>query len=410
MGSKYAVKPHNGFFYDMIMLILRPYLWLKYRFKAPKDIPAMPDGPILLLGSHTGNLDFLFALAALRKKRFHAVVAAHFYRNKSLAWLLTLLRCIKKEQFRADVESIAKMRGVISIGESLLIYPEGEVNGTGRTSSAPRSIAKLAKLLKAPVYAVRTHGSYFTRTKWNPIQRRGKVETEIELVATSEELKQLDAEKLYQRIESKLYVDDYAWQKQRMIAFSGGKRAKGLEKLLYLCPRCGAESTTRTEYNDIFCTKCSNRGSMDEYGFLHAHDEGCIIPEIVADWVELERERLRADIAKPDFRLSAECSLQYHLDPRSTEHTDVGHGTVTLTRDAITYAGTAEGREVTYSFPIDNIYKFPFEMGEQFDIPNTMRTIGIRPDDYQQNEKFVLALPLIHEYMKKQRAQHKEAE
>ncbi len=49
-------------------------------------------------------------------------------------------------------------------------------------------------------------------------------------------------------------------------------------------------------------------------------------------------------------------------------------------------------------------------MGKQFDIPNTMRTIGIRPDDYQQNEKFVLALPLIHEYMEKQRAQHKEAE
>ena len=143
---------------------------------------------------------------------------------------------------------------------------------------------------------------------------------------------------------------------------------------------------------------------------MHARDEGGIIPEIVADWVELERERLRADIAKPDFRLSAECSLQYHLDPRSTEHTDVGHGTVTLTRDAITYAGTAEGREVTYSFPIDSIYKFPFEMGKQFDIPNTMRTIGIRPDDYQQNEKFVLALPLIHEYMEKQRAQHKEAE
>ena len=132
MRSKYAVKPHIKPVYDMLTLLLRPYLWLKYRFRAPKDIPALPDGPIVLLGSHTGNLDFLFALATLRQKRFHAVVAAHFYRNHRIAWLLNLFRCIKKEQFRADVESIARMKNTIEMGESLLIYPEGEVNGTGR--------------------------------------------------------------------------------------------------------------------------------------------------------------------------------------------------------------------------------------------------------------------------------------
>ena len=200
MRSKYAVKPHIKPVYDMIMLLLRPYLWLKYRFRVPKDIPALPDGPIVLLGSHTGNLDFLFALATLRQKRFHAVVAAHFYRNRRIAWLLNLFRCIKKEQFRADVESIARMKNTIEMGESLLIYPEGEVNGTGRTAPFSDSIAKLAKLLKAPLYAARTHGGYFTRPKWNPVQRRGKVETEIELIATAEEVKSLSMNELYARI------------------------------------------------------------------------------------------------------------------------------------------------------------------------------------------------------------------
>ena len=134
MRSKYAVKPHIKPIYDMLTLLLRPYLRLKYRFRVPKNVPALPDGPIVLLGSHTGNLDFLFALATLRQKRFHAVVAAHFYRNRRIAWLLNLFRCIKKEQFRADVESIARMKNTIEMGESLLIYPEGEVNGTGRTA------------------------------------------------------------------------------------------------------------------------------------------------------------------------------------------------------------------------------------------------------------------------------------
>ena len=54
------------------------------------------------------------------------------------------------------MESIARMKNTIEMGESLLIYPEGEVNGTGRTAPFSDSIAKLAKLLKAPLYAART--------------------------------------------------------------------------------------------------------------------------------------------------------------------------------------------------------------------------------------------------------------
>lgn len=404
MRSKYAVKPHIKPVYDMLTLLLRPYLRLKYRFRVPKNVPALPDGPIVLLGSHTGNLDFLFALATLRQKRFHAVVAAHFYRNRRIAWLLNLFRCIKKEQFRADVESVARMKNTIEMGESLLIYPEGEVNGTGRTAPFSDSIAKLAKLLKAPLYAARTHGGYFTRPKWNPVQRRGKVETEIELIATAEEVKSLSMNELYARIEQKLFVDDYAWQKRRMIPFGGKNRAKGLENLLYLCPKCGGELTTRTDGNDIYCAACGNRGTVDEYGFLHPVGEGSVIPEMVPDWVELERDALRREIAEDDFALSAPCHIQYHLNHNTTAHTDVGRGTATLTHTELIYEGTAEGKPIRYAFPLEGIYKFPFNMGNQFDVPNTIRTISIRPENKQINEKFVLALPLIHEYINNKNA------
>ncbi len=398
MLSKYAVKPHIKPFYDVLMLLLRPYLYLKYRFRVPRDLPQLESGPIMLLGSHTGNLDFLFALATVRKKRFHAVVAAHFYRNKRIAFLLNTLRCIRKEQFRADVESIARMKNAVASGESLLIYPEGEVNGTGRTAKSSPSIARLAKLLKVPLYAARTHGGYFTRPKWNPVQTKGKVEIEIERIATAEEVSSLSTDELYARIEEKIYVDDYMWQKERMVPFSGKYKAKGLDKLIYLCPKCGREFTMRTDGNEIFCTECGNRGYMDEYGFLHPKSEKDSIPEFVPDWAELQRDALRREIASADFALTAPCKLQYHLNTNSVRHTDVGHGTVTLTHDTISYIGTAEGEDISYTFSLEGIQKFPFNMGNQFDVPNMRRTISIRPDNYQMNEKFVLALPLIHEY------------
>lgn len=127
----------------------------------------------------------------------------------------------KKEQFRADVESIARMKNTIEMGESLLIYPEGEVNGTGRTAPFSDSIAKLAKLLKAPLYAARTHGGLFHPPQMEPraaARQGGNGDRAHRHGGGSESL---SMNELYARIEQKLFVDDYAWQKRRMISFGG---------------------------------------------------------------------------------------------------------------------------------------------------------------------------------------------
>ena len=115
-------------------------------------------------------------------------------------------------------------------------------------------------------------------------------------------------------------------------------------------------------------------------------------------------DALRREIAKDDFALSAPCHIQYHLNHNTTAHTDVGRGTATLTHTELIYEGTAEGKPIRYAFPLEGIYKFPFNMGNQFDVPNTIRTISIRPENKQINEKFVLALPLIHEYINNKNA------
>lgn len=399
MGTNKTLKKQIAPMYDALCALLKPYLWLKYGFSVPKDLPRLPEGPILLLGSHMGNLDFLFALCSFKGKRFHPIVAAHFFANKRVAWLLNFFRCIKKEQFRADISSISKMRAAIAMGESLLIYPEGEVNGTGRTGKSVANTARLAKLLRVPVYGVRTYGSYFTRPKWNEVQKRGKVELEAELIADVDDVENLSTEELFEKIEQTVFCDDYAWQEKARVLFNRKNRAFGLDRLLYVCPRCKKEYTLAAQGDEIFCQSCGNRGTMDEYGFLSPNTKTDVIPRYVPDWVELQREALRKEIANGNFSLSAPCSIQYHLRENSLKHDTVGKGTVILDMKAISYVGTALGEQVELSFPIDNILKIPFDMGLRFDIPNTVRTISIMPDNFRMNQKFVLALPLIHEYL-----------
>lgn len=395
MKRRASTKKLNPMLYGAVAALLRPYLKLMYNFSVPKDVPALPPGPILLLGAHSSNLDFLFALPMLRKKRFNAVVTSYFFNNERLGKLLRFFHCIEKEQFRADVSAIRDMRASIKNGASVLIYPEGEVNGTGRCELPERNIVKLCRMLDVPVYAVRTSGSYLTRPKWGPVIRRGKVTAAVEEIADRAALREETDEALYRRICEKLENDDYAWQEKAMVPFPHRRCAEGLNNMLYLCPRCGEEFAMASLGDEIFCESCGNRGYMDQYGFLRPAGREDVIPRTPPEWIDLQRARIRQEFTKEGFVLLEAAYLQFHLRPDTAKSEDVGEGTVTLSREALTYEGSCNGEQVTLVYPVSTFTKLPFTMGSQFDVPNPLRYTSIRPKNPRTVEKFVLAVPVI---------------
>jgi 1-acyl-sn-glycerol-3-phosphate acyltransferase len=242
MKKRASTRKQNPALYALVSALLRPYLKLMYNFSVPKDVPKLPSGPILLLGAHSSNLDFLFALPTLRQKRFNIVVTSYFFNNERLAKLLRFFHCIEKEQFRADVSAIRDMRASVKNGASVLIYPEGEVNGTGRCEKPDHNIVKLCRMLDVPVYAVRTCGSYFTRPKWGPVIRRGRVTASVEEIVDAKALRELGDAELYARICDRLAVNDYAWQEQARVPFRHRLCAEGLHNISTSAPAASASS------------------------------------------------------------------------------------------------------------------------------------------------------------------------
>lgn len=399
MRKRASTKKNNAALYALVCALLRPYLKLMYNFSLPQKVPDLPPGPILLLGSHSSNLDFLFALPLLRKKRFNAVVTSYYFNNERLAKLLRFFHCIAKEQFRADVSAIRDIRASIKNGASVLIYPEGEVNGTGRCEKPERSIVKLCRMLDVPVFAVRTHGSYLTRPKWGPRVRRGRVTAEAFEVVDAEKLRSLSDEELYDCICEALESNDYAWQETMMVPFAHRRCAEGLHNMLYLCPRCDREFAMNTLEDEIFCEACGNRGFMDKYGFMHPAGKDDANPRTAPEWIDLQRDRIRRELAEQGegFRLCEKAYLQFHSKRNSAALEDVGEGVVTLDRHALTYEGTCNDEHVTLVYPLATFTKLPFSMGSQFDVPNPVRYTSIRPKNPRSVEKFVLTVPLIKE-------------
>ena len=120
-------------------------------------------------------------------------------------------------------------------------------------------------------------------------------------------------------------------------------------------------------------------------------------PESARQLRDLQCAALQEEMRAPDYRLTARCCLQYHLNEHALDHVDVGEGIVTLDRSGISYEGTAEGAPLAFHYPLSDFYKLPFAPGRRFELPPAPRVTAIRTLEPAAIWKFVLALPLLQQ-------------
>lgn len=389
----------NPVFYHLVMPPLRLYLFIRYNYRKPKTLPPIPKGePFVVLGSHASNLDFLFTFTALYPHRMNALVSSYFFGGKALSMLLRSLRCIPRKQFTADPASIRAMLSVIKRGGSVLLYPEGEVNGTGRFDRMPPGIGRLCKLMGVRIYAAVNSGSYMTRPKWSGCERKGKVECRVSLIADAATVRELSPRALEERIQKALYYDDHAWQKRARVPFKRGARAEGLQHLLYRCPRCGAEGQMRARGDTLSCVCCGNGARMDVYGLLHPLKKGDKIFDNVADWVRFERDALKRETALPDFHMQCKGSILLHLDAGKTSYRPVGDGVVGIGRDFITYEGVRLNKRVSLQWALKDFYKTPFNSGTHMEIPGDEEPrTALVTENRQLLQKYIFAVDALYD-------------
>ena len=93
-------------------------------------------------------------------------------------------------------------------------------------------------------------------------------------------------------------ITDDAWQRQREnpVRFRGKRRAEGMERALYLCPRCRRIGSLKTKDNRIFCD-CGLDLEYTETGFFRPETPFSTL----ADWDDWQQEQLHARaFCRPD--------------------------------------------------------------------------------------------------------------
>ncbi|MBQ6692014.1 MAG: hypothetical protein IJN00_01645, partial [Clostridia bacterium] len=113
-------------------------------------------------------------------------------------------------------------------------------------------------------------GGYFASPRWagSPI-RRGRMHGGPVNIYTAEQLAAMSPAEINAAITKDLHEDAYERQLAFPVPYRGKKLAEHMEKLLFLCPKCGAQETLSSKDDTVSCSACGLSFRYDRFGMLH---------------------------------------------------------------------------------------------------------------------------------------------
>lgn len=115
-------------------------------------------GPVILAPNHVSLLDPWIMCAAVPNP-MRSMAAAYLYRTPGLAQYLYGMGAFPLEQGKTDMSALARARGYLSRGATVMIFPEGGCSPDGRPRPWLPGVAVLAIRSGSPVIPVIIEGS-----------------------------------------------------------------------------------------------------------------------------------------------------------------------------------------------------------------------------------------------------------
>ena len=266
-----------------ICALARGPIWLLTHLSYPVKIEKQKSGEqALILFNHQTALDqFLVGLAF--PQPIYYVASEDLFSIGFLARAMEYAVApipIKKQA--TDIRAVKTCLRVAKEGGSIAIAPEGNRTYSGRTCYMNPAIGSLAKKLGLPVLLFRIEGGYGVHPRWSDKVRRGPMRAFVAERIEPEELKRMRPEEVYDRIRLGLQQDE----NRSGGIYRGGRRAEYLERMLYLCPRCGP-SKLESHGSRIRCPLCGLEAEYGEDKRFHSADPGFPY-QTAGDWYDAQ--------------------------------------------------------------------------------------------------------------------------
>ena len=194
---------------------------------------------------------------------------------------------IPKVKAGADPASMLTTMRVLREGSVVGIFPEASRTYDGRFGKIPASMGRFIKALKVPVTIFNLRGGYGADPRWCRTQRRGPFVGIVKETLEPEQIARMTETQIVQTLEKELHVDETGAQGR----YRSRTRAEYLERLLYMCPKCGAVSTLFSKGKFVMCRACGLKAEYTQH-LLFAFENFDTPIHHVADWVAWQDAQL----------------------------------------------------------------------------------------------------------------------
>lgn len=310
---KRPVKP-NIFWRTLIQVLsifaLIP-LHLKRKSIGMERLPKKQ--PCLILMNHSCFDDFEIASKLLYPRPYNVVTTTDGFVGKG--WLMRQIGCIPTQKFVTDVTLVRDITHTIGkLHSSVLMYPEAGYSFDGTSTTLPDSLGGLIKMLKVPLVVIKTEGAFLRNPLYNNLQkRRVNVSASIEYVLSPEDIAVMSVDQINKKVREQFSFDGFRWQQENKVRIAEDFRADCLNRVLYKCPNCKSEGETVGKGTKLICNHCGKEYELDEYGYMRAisgETEFSHIP----DWYAWERECVRDEIERGEYKLDIEVDIYMMVD------------------------------------------------------------------------------------------------
>lgn len=253
----YIAKPLYKFFY------------LKPRVKIILEDGGVLDnmkGPALIVANHCHSLDPLFIYSRM-KPHVRWVAGAYLFKNKFTKFCLdNLATCIAKQQGRSDLTTIKRIDAALKENSIVGLFPEGTRTWDGDSIDINhKATAKLFRIFKVPVYFLALEGAYDLHPRWADVKRRGTLVVRLKKILSVDDLKTLSVKELTNIVKDNLSFSQQEWQNRVHKPYPCKKGAHGIQRLLYICPKCHSTQTIYGQNNVVRCSHCKTEDVLTEY-------------------------------------------------------------------------------------------------------------------------------------------------
>ena len=282
------IRIREPFWIKLLRLLVRPIAYFKWGYRIKNKYKVKKGENVIILSNHQTDLDPI--LIRLSFNRFLYTVATDniFSNPKTVKWL-TRLGAIPKRKGLIDIKSTMAMSNIAEHGGSLLLFPEGNRSYAEFQFYIADNFAKLLKSLKCTIVLFNLHGGFGTMPRFGSKKRRkGPFFGRIKKVIKYKDYENLTDEELTEVVKEYLEqfdVDD-------MHLYKSNAKAEFLERMYFVCPKCGDIHSLRSEGNILKCHKCGLEVEYTEELKLRSDDKDFNFVKL-NDWYEYQKQWVR---------------------------------------------------------------------------------------------------------------------